>query len=47
MARVSRKMLAHIRVFAIAAAFGLAAYAVVRVVIILSDRLGLLGWLRG
>jgi hypothetical protein len=47
MARLSRKMLAHARVFAIAAAFGLAAYAVVRVLIAASDRLGLLDWIRG
>ena len=47
MARLSRKMLVHVRVFAIAAVFGLAAYAVVRVLIIVSDRLGLLGWIRG
>jgi hypothetical protein len=47
MAHGSRKILAHVRVFAIAAAFGLAAYAVVRVLIAVSDRLGLLGWIRG
>jgi hypothetical protein len=47
MARLSRKMLTHLRVFAIAAAFGLAAYVVVRVLIVVSDRLGLLGWIRG
>ena len=39
-------MLAHARVFVIAAAFGLAAYAVVRGLIAVSDRLGLLDWLK-
>ena len=46
MPHLSRKMLAHARVFAIAAVFGLAAYAVVRGMIVVSDRLGLLDWLK-
>jgi hypothetical protein len=46
MARRSTKMLVHARVVAIAAVLGLAAYAVVRVLIVLSDRLGLLDWIR-
>ena len=36
----------HLRIAAIAAAFGLAAYAVIRVAIAASDRLGWLDWLR-
>ena len=46
MPHLSRKMLAHARVFAIAAAFGLAAYAVIRGLITVSDRLGLLDWIK-
>lgn len=37
----------HLRVFAIAALFGLGAYAVVRVLLWLSRRAGLLDWLAG
>jgi hypothetical protein len=37
----------HLRVFLIAGLFGLAAYAVVRGLIYVSDRAGLLDWLRG
>lgn len=39
-------MLAHFKVFAIAAVFGLAAYAVIRIFLHLSQSAGLLGWLR-
>ena len=38
---------AHLKVALIAVAFGLAAYAVVRAAIALTDRLGWLDWLRG
>ena len=39
-------MLAHARVFAIAVALGLAAYAVIRAMLYVSDRLGLLDWIK-
>jgi hypothetical protein len=35
----------HLKVFGIAAAFGLGAYAVVRVLIYISREIGLLAWL--
>jgi len=37
----------HLRVVAFAAFFGLAAYAVVQLLVQASRRLGLLGWLAG
>jgi hypothetical protein len=46
-ARPSTKILAHIRVFAIATVFGLAAYAIVRLLVFVSDRAGLLDWIKG
>ena len=46
MPRLSGKMLTHARVFAIAAILGLAAYAIVRGLIYVSDRLGLLDWIK-
>jgi hypothetical protein len=38
--------MAHVKVFFIAAAFGLLAYGVVRVLLFLSRAAGLLDWLR-
>lgn len=43
---IAPAMSAHLKVFAIAAAFGLAAYAAVRLLLYLSDIMGLLDWLR-
>jgi hypothetical protein len=37
----------HLRVFAIAAGFGLGAYAVVQVLVAVSRRLGWLDWVAG
>jgi hypothetical protein len=39
-------MCAHLKVFAIATAFGLGAYAVIRLLLYLSHGAGLLDWLR-
>jgi len=39
-------MRVHLRVFLIAAAFGLGAYAVIRLLLYLSHAAGLLDWLR-
>ena len=41
------EVMKHVRVFGIAGAFGLAAYAVVRVLIYVTRELGWLSWLRG
>jgi hypothetical protein len=37
----------HLQVFWRAAVFGLAAYAVIRLMVFLSDKAGLLDWLKG
>jgi hypothetical protein len=39
-------MRTHLKVFLIAAVFGLSAYAAIRVLLYLSHELGLLNWLR-
>lgn len=36
----------HLKVFAIAATFGVAAYGVIRVLLYVSDAAGLLDWMR-
>ena len=41
------KAMAHLKLFAIAAGFGLAAYAVVVGLVAASKRLGLLDWVAG
>jgi hypothetical protein len=45
--RAMRALLGHARVFAIAAACGLAAYAVASLLVWASGRLGLLAWIAG
>ena len=40
------KLLVHLQVYWRAAVFGLGAYAVIRVAIYLSDKAGLLNWLK-
>ena len=42
-----QRLMRHVRVFAIGAAFGLAAYAVVSVLVALSRRGAILQWLAG
>jgi len=42
-----RALLDHARVFAVAAAFGLAAYAMVSLLVWISRRVGLLAWIAG
>lgn len=44
---VMQRLMRHVRVFAIGAAFGLAAYAVVSVLVALSRRGAILQWLAG
>lgn len=45
--RAMRALLDHARVFAVAAAFGLAAYAMVSLLVWISRRVGLLAWIAG